>query len=191
MIEMRILTPEDWPVWRDLRLKALAEAPYAFGSQLADWQGKGDRVSRWRDRLALPGSYNVVAVLDGEPVGMASGVPGGDGGAVELISMWVDPVARGRGVGDRLIDSIVRWAGRTGAGQLRLDVVEDNSAAIALYRRNGFRLTGEPASLMSDGVRREVVMAAALPAPVRDGTGNGQRSADAGPGQHDGATPRF
>jgi ribosomal protein S18 acetylase RimI-like enzyme len=177
MIVLRVLTPEDWPVWRELRLRALAEAPYAFGSQLADWQGEGDREPRWRDRLALPGSYNVVAVLDGDPAGMASGVPGGDGGPVELISMWVDPVARGRGVGDRLIDSIVRWAESTGAGELRLDVAEDNAAAIALYRRNGFRLTGKLVGLMPDGVRREVAMAAALPAAGRDDTGNAQRPA--------------
>jgi hypothetical protein len=62
---------------------------------LADWQGEGDRAERWRDRLELPGSYNVVALLDEQPVGMASGVPADEPGVVELISMWVSPMARG------------------------------------------------------------------------------------------------
>ena len=67
VIELRTLTADDWPVWRELRLAALAEAPDAFGSRLADWQGEGDREERWRARLNLAGSYNIVAVLDGHP----------------------------------------------------------------------------------------------------------------------------
>ena len=80
MIELRVLTPDDWPAWRELRLAALAEAPQAFGSRLADWQGEGDREQRWRDRLGIPGSYNVIAVLNEQPAGMASGVPAEDCG---------------------------------------------------------------------------------------------------------------
>jgi GNAT superfamily N-acetyltransferase len=110
VIELSVLSPDDWPVWRRLRLAALAEAPEAFGSRLADWQGEGDRAERWRDRLALPGSYNLVALLDDQPVGMASGVPADEPGVAELISMWVSPTARGRGVGDRLIQEIEKWA---------------------------------------------------------------------------------
>ncbi|MGW9198268.1 hypothetical protein [Micromonospora chersina] len=75
MIDTRVLGEGDWKMWRELRLAALAEAGYAFGSQLADWQGDGDREERWRDRLAIPGSYNVLAMLDGQAAGMASGVP--------------------------------------------------------------------------------------------------------------------
>ena len=107
MIELRVLTPDDWRAWRQLRLAALAEAPYAFSSRLADWQGDGDREERWRARLEIAGSYNVVAVLDGEPAGMASGVPAGEGVA-ELISMWVSPAARGHGVGDHLVQAVAR-----------------------------------------------------------------------------------
>lgn len=96
MIELQVLSPDDWPIWRELRLAALADAPYAFGSRLADWQGEGDREQRWRARLALPGSYAVAALLDGEPVGSAGGVSGVDDGVVVLVSMWVSPAARGR-----------------------------------------------------------------------------------------------
>lgn len=164
MIETRVLTESDWKVWRELRLAALAEAPYAFGSQLADWQGDGDREGRWRDRLALPGSYNVVALLDGQPVGMVSGVPTDQDGVVELISMYVAPVGRGRGVGDHLVRLVEQWARQVGARTLRLAVVEGNENAWALYRRNGFHDTGELGDLMPDGIRREHVMAKSLAA---------------------------
>jgi ribosomal protein S18 acetylase RimI-like enzyme len=164
--DLRTLGPEDWRLWRGLRLAALAEAPGAFGSRLADWQGDGDREERWRARLGVAGSHNVVAVLDGEPVGMASGVPG-HGDSVELISMWVAPSARGRGVADALVREVERWARESGARVVRLDVAEDNAAARALYERHGFALTGELGDLMADGVRRERVMAKELPAPGR------------------------
>jgi len=161
--EIRVLTPDDWPLWRALRHAALGEAPYAFGSRLAEWQGDGDLEDRWRVRLELPGSHNLVAYVDGEPVGMASGVPGeDDDGVVELISMWVSPGARRRGVGNALVREVERWARYVGARVIRLDVADGNHAATALYRRHGFGLTGELGDLMADGVRRERVMAKPL-----------------------------
>jgi ribosomal protein S18 acetylase RimI-like enzyme len=155
--ELQVLTPDDWQTWRQLRLAALAEAPYAFGSRLADWQGDGDREERWRARLGSPGSFNVVAMLDGEPVGMASGVPAGEG-AAELISMWVSPAARGHGVSHGLVQAVARWAQLAGSQVLRLAVTPGNENAAALYRRNGFQFTGELGDLMPDG-RREHIMA--------------------------------
>ncbi|MCZ0991538.1 GNAT family N-acetyltransferase [Streptomyces diastatochromogenes] len=162
MIELHTLESDDWPLWRELRLAALAEAPYAFGSTLADWQGFGDREERWRARLSIPGAHDLVALLDGLPVGMASGVPGEEEDSVELISMWVNPVARGQGLGDYLIQAVERWASDRGARTLRLSVMPDNSKALALYERHGFMDTGEPGDLLSDGVRRERVMAKSL-----------------------------
>ncbi|MGC4746458.1 N-acetyltransferase family protein [Micromonospora sp. DT201] len=158
MIEMRVLTPDDWPTWRELRLAALTEAPEAFGSRLADWQGEGDLEQRWRDRLSIPGAHNLVAVLDERPVGMASGVPTADPLMMELISMWVHPDARGHGVGDRLLDEVAQWARKAGADRLRLSVMPDNARAKALYRRTGFNQTDELGDLLPDGVSREQVM---------------------------------
>jgi ribosomal protein S18 acetylase RimI-like enzyme len=137
MIDLHVLTPDDWPVWRELRLRALAEAPYAFGSKLADWQGAGDREQRWRDRLMWKGAHNVVGLLDARPAGMASGMPADDG-SVELISMWVAPEGRGRGLGEALVGEVERWAGSTGADRFVLAVVASNARALAFYRRLGF-----------------------------------------------------
>ncbi|MEU4622069.1 GNAT family N-acetyltransferase [Actinoplanes sp. NPDC023801] len=162
MIETRVLTPEDWTIWRELRLAALSEAGHAFGAQLAEWQGDGDREERWRARLAIPGSYNVVVTLEGQPVGMASGMRTDHSGIVEMISMYVAPRGRGRGAGDLLVAAVERWARQLGADTLRLAVVEGNRNASVLYERNGFRDTGEQGGLMPDGIRRERIMAKRL-----------------------------
>ncbi len=55
--------------------------------------------------------------------------------AVELISLWVAPFARGRGVGDAAIQSVVSWANPLA---VVLSVKADNKSAIRLYRRHGF-----------------------------------------------------
>ena len=139
---LRVLDADQWPLWRGLRLEALAESPYAFGSKLADWQAAGDTEQRWRDRLSsVP--FNVVAVLDDVPVGMVSGTPADDSDAIELISMWVAQSARGRGVGDALVRAVIEWAASQSAKRVQLDVVKTNQHAIRLYERHGFVYVGE------------------------------------------------
>jgi GNAT superfamily N-acetyltransferase len=158
VIRLQALTADDWRLWRALRLQALAEDPDAFGARLADWQGPGDREDRWRGRLSIPGGHDVIAWCSDRPCGMASGVPAARDNWIDLISMWVAPGARGRGVGDALVAEIVRWASDVGSTGVQLDVAEDNHAARCLYERHGFRLTGEAGGLMPDGVRHERVM---------------------------------
>jgi ribosomal protein S18 acetylase RimI-like enzyme len=163
-MELRVLTPDDWADWRTLRLIALADAPHAFGGKLADWQGEGDREDRWRGRLSLPGSHNLMVFLDGKPVGMASGAPGESEGVAELLSMYVDRSARGLGVGDLLIREVERWARESGATVLELAVAEGNDPAIALYHRHGFTDDGRGVQQMPDG-RPELVLSKSLTGP--------------------------
>ncbi|MFJ3384893.1 MULTISPECIES: GNAT family N-acetyltransferase [unclassified Curtobacterium] len=153
-IELRALTADDWRVWRPVRLAALADAPDAFGSRLRDWVDAPEE--QWRTRLAIPGALDLLAFDGDRAVGMASGTPG-DGDRAELISMWVDPSARGRGVAGLLIDAIARWAAATGATALELAVMPDNDVARRTYERHAFTTTDEPGDLLPDG-RHEVVM---------------------------------
>ncbi|MHB8177163.1 MAG: GNAT family N-acetyltransferase [Vulcanimicrobiaceae bacterium] len=52
--------------------------------------------------------------------------------------MWVAPFARGRGVGDRLVDAVIEWAAQQRAARVVLAVMESNEHAARLYRRHGF-----------------------------------------------------
>jgi ribosomal protein S18 acetylase RimI-like enzyme len=139
VIRTRQVVADDWRVWRGLRLDALGEAPHAFSSKLAEWQGEGDTEPRWRARLqSVP--LNVIADRDRAPVGMVSAVMEGE--ATELISMWVSPDARGAGVGDALIEAVLQWSVAVGLARVTLRVVEGNDHAVGLYRRHGFVDTG-------------------------------------------------
>lgn len=137
MLELRRLTSGDWRLWRDVRLRALEDAPQAFSSLLSDWQGDGDVEPRWRRRLEdVP--FNVIAFVDGRPVGQVSGTAVDGRRSVELISLWVAPDARGTGVGTALVEAVAEWARGAGAERVSLAVKSENSVAIALYERTGF-----------------------------------------------------
>lgn len=155
-IELHRVTADDWEPWRAVRLRALAEAPGAFGSTLADWADAPEH--RWRTRLSLPGALDLVVRLGDRSVGLASGVPDPDDPArVELVSMWVAPEVRGQGVARLLVDAIAHWAAASGATTLELAVMPDNVVARRTYERAGFRAVEEPGDPLPDG-RTEVVM---------------------------------
>ena len=157
MPELRVIGPDDWRLWRELRLLALEESPEAFESRLSDWQGPGDRAERWRERLAsVP--FNVMAVDGGRPVGMASGTPAEapHPASVELISMYVHPEARASGVASRLVDAVSDWARAQGSAEVVLRVRTSNERAKAFYRRCGFEDVG-PAD-REPGEAPEIVM---------------------------------
>ncbi|WP_344808571.1 GNAT family N-acetyltransferase [Microlunatus ginsengisoli] len=130
--------PDDWELFRRVRLAALAQAPEAFGSRYEDWVHAGPE--RWQARLTdVP--LNLVLFLDGEPIGLVSGTAPRDG-AVELISLWVAPEARGLGVAGEAVRRVRAWAGESGARRVELMVKIDNTAARGLYDRLGFAVMG-------------------------------------------------
>ena len=138
-VEIARLGPGDWELFREVRLRALQDAPAAFGSRYDDWVRAPE--SRWRDRVGnVP--LNLIARRGGAPVGMASGVYDGDDQA-ELISMWVDPEARGSGAFQALVDAVVEWA-RAAGRTTYLMVRSDNARAISAYTRAGFVDLGVP-----------------------------------------------
>jgi GNAT superfamily N-acetyltransferase len=139
-IVIRQLTPDEWERFRDIRLAALLDAPTAFGSTYAQSIAYTEHI--WRSRLTTASMF--AAEEDERLIGIAGGLPGqsGDGAAI-LISMWVDPAARGRGIGERLVNRIIEWARTEGFRRLSLWVTVGNDSAERLYARCGFVPTGQ------------------------------------------------
>jgi GNAT superfamily N-acetyltransferase len=149
---IRPTTEDDWELVRDVRLRALADAPAAFGSTLVRERDRAE--AEWRQWAGRGRSGDGVMFVadDGDRfVGLAGGYHEEDRpDAVHLVSMWVDPAQRGDGLGRRLVEAVVDWARREGASVVNLWVTDENEPAISLYRSCGFRPTGDTQMLPSN-----------------------------------------
>jgi GNAT superfamily N-acetyltransferase len=147
-VTVRRLAPDDWEVWREVRLAALADAPWAYGSSLAREEGFGQ--ADWRARLDPANGMSAVALLGEQVVGAVGGYTPAGTDAVLLIAMWARPELRGSGVGDALVADVLAWARENGWSTVRLRVADGNDAARGLFVRNGFEPSGEHEPLESD-----------------------------------------
>ena len=167
--------PGDWERLRDLRLRALLDAPEAFGSTHEDEAARTEE--DWRAFAAgWEGAARQAAFVAvdgaGRWIGLAVGVvQDADTSLANLYAMWVDPAVRGLGAGRLLVDTITAWAAGTGAERLELCVTEANDPAVHLYRTAGFEPTGGRDVLRpgSDVATITLRRALDLPADVVDG----------------------
>jgi [ribosomal protein S18]-alanine N-acetyltransferase len=72
-------------------------------------------------------------------------------GSARLYSVVVSPKARGKGIGAKLLARCEEAAKERGCITLRLEVREDNNAAISLYRSRGYDLIGRTDDYYEDG----------------------------------------
>jgi len=97
------------------------------------------------------------ALREVSPAGLGGGYLAAPDTA-ELISMFVRPQARGRGVGEAIIDAVAEWARQKDATTVHLWVTETNKHARLLYERCGFTVTAERQPLPSSPSLVEIGM---------------------------------
>ena len=157
MVLVREVAAEDWEALRDIRLEALRDAPHAFGSTHEREAAFGE--ADWQRRISRGGSFlgYLPEASATEPAGLIGGYQE-DPASVELVSMYVRPRARGRGVGEALIATVIDWAAARNASSVHLWVTETNKPARLLYERCGFTLTAERQPLPSNPSLHEIAM---------------------------------
>lgn len=144
---IRPLYPDEWAVYRELRLRSLADAPDAFYSS---FESESARTAEdWAARLAAAAVSGkdcpLVAELDGKPAGLVwAKMDGVNLELMHLFQMWVAPECRGSGVGRGLLETALDWAREREMRFVELDVTLGNSSALRLYERAGFRAVNAP-----------------------------------------------
>jgi ribosomal-protein-alanine N-acetyltransferase len=148
------------PAPLDLQLRALG--PFDFDLAAAVHRACFDEA--WSAKIlaeivAMPGSFGLIALADGEPAGLVIALATGP--EAEILSLGVVPSLRRRGIARRLFEAAADRLVAQGVARLYLEVAEDNLAARALYRALGFaehgrrpgyyrRVDGRAAALLLD-----------------------------------------
>ena len=145
MLVIRMFHPHEWPLYRDLRLAALRDAPDAFGSTLAleEPATDDDWLARLTHGVASAHEHPLVAELDEVAVGLCwARIDASDVDTARLHQVWVRPDARRHGVAQALLDAAIQWARQAGARTMALTVSAEPAAR--MYRRAGFVDVGAP-----------------------------------------------
>ncbi len=136
VIEIRALTPEDWPAVETIYAEGIATRQATFETVTPAWVEF--------DAGKLP-SHRLVAT-DGERVlGWAALSSTSERtcyrGVVEN-SVYVAQAARGSGVGRALMDALIAGARAAGFWTIETGVFPENEASVALHESLGFRVVG-------------------------------------------------
>ena len=141
MFTVTRIIPELWEIGKRVRLAALQEAPYAFGTRYEDAVQRADE--EWREfaatRAVSANDATFLAFADENAIGIAGGYRERENPELmHLVSVWVAPEWRGSGVADSLIEAVCDWAQSVGATALTAWVAEGNDRALRVYNRLGF-----------------------------------------------------
>lgn len=152
-------------IWKELRLRALAETPDAFGTTYESQLDRTDE--QWHamfdERIADLSAGSLLAEVDGQQAGIAwccFDDPNPDVG--HLYSMWVVPAFRRRGAGTALLAYALEWMRARESRIAELEVNVHSDVAISLYASMGFSDTGRREPLREGSSQRTIVMRCAL-----------------------------
>jgi phosphinothricin acetyltransferase len=156
------LRPSDWASVRRIFLEGIATGHATFETDAPDWE-TWDRAHRSdcrliaRDSAAVASAKTPFSVLGWaalSPVSQRRAYTG-----VAEVSIYVAAAARGRGVGRRLLEELVRASEAAGVWTLQAGIFPENAASLAIHRASGFRRVGvrERVGRLS-GAWRDVVL---------------------------------
>ena len=165
-VTIRAVRANEWRRWRETRLRMLRDDADFFATRYDDMVREPDQT--WRDWAAEAAAGEDKTLFVAEAGDAWLGVVGAfvrvNSLEVQLISMWVDPEARGRGVAGDLIRAVAAWTLGRGSARVVLFVQEANRPARSLYERAGFKLTGDRTPVAAGRSAFKLVLAA----PVAD-----------------------
>lgn len=136
-LTVRDFRPSDADAFRDLNL---AWVEQYFSVEAEDRAQLEDPQIHILDK----GGAILIADLNGAAVGTVGLVPGHNHGVLELIKMSARSDLQGQGIGRALMTAAIDKARAKGARKIWLETNTVLAAALALYRKSGFReLTGD------------------------------------------------
>ena len=154
-MKLREMTAGDWPAVAAIYASGIATGHATFETEVPGWEA-WDAARHTACRLVLEDG-------DGRVVGFAALTPVSKRpvyrGVAEVM-VYVAEELRGRGLGGRLMRSLVDCSEAAGFWTLQASIFPENAASIRAHERVGFRLVGrrEAIARFHDGRWRDTVV---------------------------------
>jgi L-amino acid N-acyltransferase YncA len=136
LITIEPLRDEHWPGVAKVYAEGIATGNATFETEVPSWEA-------W-DSSHLA-EHRLVALRDDDVVGWAAISPVSDrcvyDGVVEN-SVYVAEAARGRGVGQRLLEELIASTEAAGIWTIQTGIFPENEGSIRLHERVGFEVVG-------------------------------------------------
>nr|WP_144663340.1 GNAT family N-acetyltransferase [Paenarthrobacter nicotinovorans] len=131
------MEPADWDQVRTIYQLGIDTGHATFESSAPAWESF--------DQSRLPGHRHVAASADGAVLGWAAVSPASArsvyAGVVEH-SVYVDPAARGQGIGTALLQELINSTANAGIWTIQASVFPENDASLRLHLAHGFTTVG-------------------------------------------------
>lgn len=148
-VEIRWLKPDDWGIYKKLRLEALLESPSAFGSSYEEQANYPDEL--WKERAPS----TLFAFVDGIPAGLIGLYRQPrikQKHIVNVVSFYVKRQYRNMGLGKALLDEIMTHIRELpGVTKVSIGVNTTQIAAQRIYQNYGFEVVGKCKREFRDG----------------------------------------
>jgi phosphinothricin acetyltransferase len=150
---VRAMSPADWDGVRTVYAEGIATGNATFETAPPEWE-RWDAGHRADCRLVACDVASIIGFAALSPVSARQVYAG-----VAEVSVYVGRRARGRGVGARLLEELVRASEQAGIWTLQAGIFPENTASLGLHERFGFRVVGTRERIgRRDGRWRDVVL---------------------------------
>jgi RimJ/RimL family protein N-acetyltransferase len=150
-LNIRPFAPEEWQLFKTVRLKALASDPSAFGRSYAQEATFTDQ--EWQARLQDTDAAMFGIFENGALIGMTGlYIHPEDPQTTRFMADWLEPAARGKGYAAKMHEARTAWAkARPGIHRLSICYRADNTTAKRIGEKFGFTFTHADDHIWPDG----------------------------------------
>ena len=135
-MNLRVMTPSDWPVVRAIYEAGIATGEATFQQSAPEWE-EWDESHLETCRLVAEGEGGVLGWAALSAVSSRCVYAG-----VAEVSVYIAEAARGQGVGHALLKALVAASEDAGLWTLQAGIFPENTSSLRLHERCGFRVVG-------------------------------------------------
>lgn len=147
------MSPEDWPAVRAIYLEGIATGHATFETEAPPWE-TWDQKHLARPRLVFRDGGRVAGWAALSCVSARECYAG-----VCEVSVYVSGELRGRGIGSKLLGTLVEQSEVTGIWTLQASIFPENEASVQIHLRHGFRIVGRREKIAKQsGVWRDTLL---------------------------------